>query len=108
MSCSIRPTMAVAPSFTLLDPAGAARAFPTGRNALLCFVKEDCPTCQLTMPLIEATHRSFGSRIDVLAIGQDREGNAGLIEKFKLTVPMLDDSALRVSFAYDLDTVPTI
>ena len=25
-----------------------------------------------------------------------------------MTAPMLDDSALKVSFAYDLDTVPTI
>ena len=26
-------------------PSSLADAFPTGRYALLCFVKEDCPTC---------------------------------------------------------------
>lgn len=96
------------PSFELIDGAGRARKFPTGRAALLCFVKEDCPTCGMTMPLIEAAHRAFGESVDVLAIGQDREGNAKFVQRYALTVPMLDDSALKVSFAYDLDTVPTI
>ena len=96
------------PRFTLDDMSGTARAFPTGRHALLCFVKEDCPTCVLSMPLIEAAHRAFGKAVDVWAIGQERAGNAALVEQHALTLPMLDDSALGVSFAYDLDTVPTI
>jgi hypothetical protein len=60
------------------------------------------------MPLIEAAHRAFGSAVDVWAIGQDAEGNALLEERHNLTVPVLDDSALRVSYAYEIDTVPTI
>ena len=60
------------------------------------------------MPLIEAAHRAFGASVDVWAIGQDAAGNAKLVERFALTAPMLDDSALKVSFEYDLDTVPTI
>jgi hypothetical protein len=96
------------PPFSLTDSGGQARAFPTGRHALLCFVKEDCPTCGLSMPLIEAAHRAFGVSMDVWAIGQDAEGNALLEERHNLTLPMLDDSALGVSYRYDLDTVPTI
>ncbi len=96
------------PEFSLKDLAGAEREFPTGRHALLCFVKEDCPTCQLTIPLIEAAHGAFASKLDVFVIGQDSEGNAKLVSTFELKAPMLDDSALKVSFAYDLDTVPTI
>ena len=60
------------------------------------------------MPLIQAAHEAFGGKVDVLAIGQDAEGNASLIKDYALTVPMLDDSALHTSFAYDIDTVPTI
>ena len=60
------------------------------------------------MPLIESAYRAFHAEIDVVAIGQDAPGNAVLVSDFGLTVPMLDDSALGVSFAYDLDTVPTI
>ncbi len=100
--------MPALPAFRLTDSTGAEREFPTGRHALLCFVKEDCPTCQLSMPLIEEAHRAFGETIDVWAIGQDAEGNAKLVADFGLTVPMLDDSALHVSYRYDLDTVPTI
>jgi peroxiredoxin len=94
--------------FTLTDHAGVERSFPTGRPALLAFVKEDCPTCGLSMPLIEAAHRAFGSAVDVWAIGQDTPGNEILIERHALTVPMLDDDALAVSYAYDLDTVPSV
>ena len=101
-------TTARLPGFTLRDAAGRSLGFPTGRPALLCFVKEDCPTCGLSMPLIEAAHRGFGAAVDVWAIGQDAPGNALLVERHGLTLPMLDDSALGVSYAYDLDTVPTI
>ena len=96
------------PSFTLRDSRGEPVAFPAGRNALLCFVKEDCPTCGLSMPLIEQAHRAFSEKVDVLAIGQDREGNETLIKRHELTAPMLDDSALKTSFSYDIEIVPTI
>jgi thiol-disulfide isomerase/thioredoxin len=96
------------PPFSLVDSTGATHSFPTGRAALLCFVKEDCPTCVLSMPLIQAAHEAFGGSADVWAIGQDAAGNASLVDRFGLTAPMLDDSALGVSFRYDLDTVPTI
>src|SRR5579863_5565569 len=96
------------PEFSLKDLTGAERKFPSGRNALLCFVKEDCATCQMTMPIMEAVHAAFASKLEVVAIGQDAEGNAKLVEHHRLKTPMLDDSALKVSFAYDLDTVPTI
>lgn len=96
------------PSFTLTDFGNVDRSFPTGRNTLLCFVHEECETCALSLPLIEATHRAFGDAIDVWVVGQDTPGNALLIERHDLTVPMLDDDALSVSFAYDLDTVPAI
>src|SRR5271167_2669003 len=96
------------PAFDLREGLAAMRKFPSGRAALLCFVKEDCPTCAMTMPLIEAAHRAFGASVDVWAIGQDSEGNAKLVERYALSAPMLDDSSLAVSFEYGLDTVPTI
>lgn len=96
------------PAFSLNDSQGKARSFPDGRPTLLCFVKEDCPTCGLTMPLIEEAHRTFGKAVDVLSIGQDRAGNETLVKRHGLTVPMLDDSALKVSFTYGIEIVPTI
>ena len=107
MTTETVPGTALQP-FTLEDAAGTEYRFPSGRPALLCFVKEDCPTCGVSMPLIEAAHRAFGDAVDVWAIGQDTPGNAVLVEQHGLTVPMLDDDALGVSFAYDLDTVPSV
>lgn len=96
------------PAFSLRDSRSEPVSFPAGRYALLCFVKEDCPTCGLSMPLIEQAHRAFFEKVDVLAIGQDREGNETLIERHGLTAPMLDDSTLKTSFGYDIEIVPTI
>jgi hypothetical protein len=96
------------PSFSLDDQHRRAHSFPGGRPALLCFVKEDCPTCGLTMPLIEAAAQAFRGKVDVVAIGQDVAGNALLVERHKFTAPMLDDSDLKISYAYNVEIVPTI
>jgi hypothetical protein len=96
------------PGFTLDALNGKAWTFPSGRPALLCFLKEDCPTCGLTMPLIQAAAEAAGSAVDVVAIGQDSAGNATLVKRHQLTLPMLDDSALKVSFRYAIEIVPTI
>ena len=96
------------PSFSLDDQHRRAHSFPGGRPALLCFVKEDCPTCGLTMPLIEAAAEAFRDKVDVVAIGQDAAGNALLVERHKFTAPMLDDSDLKISYAYNVEIVPTV
>jgi hypothetical protein len=87
---------------------GRERVFPSGRETLLCFVKDDCPTCRLTLPLVEAAHRRFGELVDVWLIAQDADGGRSVAGRLGEPVPVLDDSALRVSVAYDLDTVPTV
>ena len=96
------------PAFSLHDVSGHRHTFPTGRHALVVFVKEDCPTCRLALPLVQATDGAFtGGLLDVLLVGQDRAGNERLVDEFSLLLPMLDDSALKVSYAYEIDTVPT-
>lgn len=96
------------PAFSLADSSGAARSFPAGRPALLVFVKEDCPTCRLTMPLIDGAYRAFAEAVDVLAVGQDSAGNVRLVAEYGLGAPMLDDSALKVSYAFGVEIVPTV
>jgi len=96
------------PSFSLIDQHRRTHDFPAARPALLCFVEEACPTCNLTIPLVEEVWRAFGAAVDIVAIGQDAPGNAALVERYKLTVPMLDDSALKVSYSYKIEIVPTI
>ena len=94
------------PPFSLRDQHSVDRAFPPASKAVLCFAKEDCPTCNLIMPLIEALHRD--TPLEVLVPGQTTDGNATLIDRHALTAPILDDSALKVSFAYDVETVPLL
>jgi len=96
------------PAFILTDAGGAEYSFPSGRPALICFVKEDCPTCNLAMPVIEAFHKAYGEGVDVFVPGQTLDGNALLTTNHALTVPVLDDSALKTAFEFDIDTVPTV
>jgi hypothetical protein len=97
----------VAP-FGLADLTGASHAFPTGAETLLAFLKEDCPTCNTCAPLLEAAHQAFGATVRVVAVGQETAGNRVLAARHGFTFPVLDDSALSVSFANDVDTVPTL
>ena len=83
--------------FTLTDLNGTDHSVPTGTKTLLCFVKEDCPTCNLVAPLLEAAHREGDA--DVLLVGQTSDGNELLAKNHELSVPVLDDSTLIVSFA---------
>ena len=96
------------PAFSLRDNHGRDVSFPGQRPTLLCFVKADCETCQLVMPTLERLFRDLSDHVDVRIAGQTADGNAELISTFKLAAPILDDSKLKVSFAYDLDMVPTV
>ena len=96
------------PAFLLRDSSGADRSFPSGRPTLIVMVKEDCPTCGIVMPLLEAFFRSYGDALDVLVVGQTQQGNAILIDRHQLTCGVLDDSRLKVSFAYDVEMVPAV
>src|ERR1700759_2652607 len=93
-------------AFSLNDLEGKQHAFPSGRTSVLCFVREECETCHLSMPVIEAVHRAYGSAIDLWVVGQ--EENEKLRDQHQLSVPILDDTALAVSFRYQVQIVPTI
>jgi len=94
------------PAFSLADLDGNRHSFPSSKTSLLCFVRDECETCHLSMPVIEAVYRAYGDAIDLWAVGQ--EDNEKLRERHQATVPILDDTALKVSFAYQVEIVPTI
>ena len=98
--------MAALPAFSLADPSGTDHSFPTGSPTVVTFVKEDCPTCNLVMPLLDALQAS--GDVLVIAAGQTADGNQILIDRHGPTFPLLDDSILKVSFAYDVETVPLV
>jgi hypothetical protein len=95
-----------ATAFSLPDLAGEPRRFPSARPSLICFVKEDCATCNVAAPVLEAFHRAWGEVADIWMVGQTADGNAILKDRHGLTLPILDDSALRTSLAWGFDIVP--
>jgi hypothetical protein len=97
------PNDSQAPAFHLeTSGTGEAITFPSGNATLICFVKEDCPTCQLVLPILKAIHANQA----LLVIGQTLEGNDNISSEHD--IPVLNDSKLKVSFAFDIDTVPTL
>ncbi len=96
------------PAFLLEDGQGQPHSFPGTRPALVCFVKEDCPTCNEVMPLIEQVYTEWRDRLDFFICGQTEAGNRALVRKHGLTVPILNDASLKVSFAWDIEIVPTL
>ena len=100
--------MVSVPAYQLENLAGETVASPQGTQALICFVKEDCPTCKEVMPVLDAFYRQFSPHMPMHVIGQTQEGNAALAQAYQPPFSLLDDSALQVSFAADIETVPTL
>lgn len=94
--------------FSLDDMAGQARRFPTGRPSLICFLKEDCHTCNLVAPILETFHQTWGRLADIWVLGQSADGNAILQGRHGLTLPILDDGRCETSFAWDFEFVPAV
>ncbi len=100
-------TMAVGP-FSLRNLQGEDVSYAADGPGLVCFVKEDCPTCREIMLLLAAMYDAFAEGMEFHVIGQTEVGNRVLDEAFKPPFSLLDDSTLKVSFASDIDTVPTL
>ena len=94
--------------FALRDVDGAEYSFPPSGPCLLALVKEDCDTCNLTLPLLEAVHRSSNGGLDVWVAVQKTDDIPVLKARHDLTMPLLDDDALDLSYETDIDTVPTL
>ena len=109
MSASVTP-LDVGPllPFALADQTDQEHRYSASSPVLLCFVKDDCPTCHEVVPLLEVAYQQLGTKWPVILVGQTEEGNQKLKEKYKLSVPILNDSDLKVSYAYGIDTVPTL
>ena len=100
--------MTAKPSFNLADLSGADHAYPSSKPTLICFVKEDCETCNLAVPLLEDFDKAYGAAANIWMISQTHEGALVLKDRHGLTLPILDDSDLKTSFAYDFNIVPAL
>ncbi len=94
--------------FSLVDEMGEEFTFPSHRACLIAFVKEDCETCNLTLPILEVIHKTVETKLDVLAISQKLEDIEILRNRHNLTFKILDDDSLAISYQAELDTVPSV
>ena len=98
----------VKPGFSLTSLAGSKYAFPTGGACLIVFVKEDCETCNMAAPVVEAFQRAYGDKLQVLMPAQSGEANALFAARHGLTFPVLDDSDCKTSFDWNIEIVPSV
>ena len=55
-----------APPFSLTDGSGEQVSFAADGPAIVCFIKEDCPTCREVMPVLAAFHKAFSDMMEDL------------------------------------------
>jgi len=94
--------------FELDGPGGSKVSFPTGRPALVAFVKADCETCNLAAPILEAFHLAYSGAADILLLGQSGPDNDAFSQRHGLSVPILDETACRTSHSWDIEAVPAL
>lgn len=76
------------------------------KPALLVFFETDCPTCQLTLPYLNALN---GDSVQLLGISQDDESvTRDFARQMQIAFPVETDRNLTISRAYDPQSVPTI
>lgn len=72
----------------------------------MVFFEADCPTCQLALPYLNKLN---GGSVQIVGIGQDTEGAVSeFIQQMQIKFPVQVDQGLRISQAYDPQSVPTI
>ena len=78
---------------------------------LIAFYKDTCPTCQFAMPFVERIYQAYKEKgLAVLGIEQDdKQRTIEFSRQYALTFPaLLDLENYKTSYAYGIDTVPTI
>ena len=81
-------------------------ALEPGRQALLIFFETDCPTCQLALPYLNALAKA---PVQVIGISQDDEDSTReFVDQLKIGFPVQLDRDLKLSRAYDPESVPSL
>lgn len=92
----------------LTDLAGQERMTPTGRPGVICFVKEDCQTCNLTAPLLEELRIGLQDAADIWLVSQDADSGQSFADRHHLSLPILGDPTCRTSNDWGFEIVPAL
>jgi peroxiredoxin len=89
-----------------LEKAVAIPGLQPGKKALLVFFETDCPTCQLALPYLNALRKDS---VQVIALSQDDEASTReFVRQLKIVYPVELDLGLKITRAYEPQSVPTI
>ncbi len=91
------PPLATSPTISGYQP---------GKKALLVFFETDCPTCQLALPYLNAL---AADSVQVIGISQDEDKpTREFVRQMGITFGVQVDAGLRLSRAYDPQSVPSM
>ena len=96
------------PQISLNDLTGQPHVFTPDRPRLICFIKDDCETCNTAAPVLEALHQAYGPDADVALVSQSGEDTASFNTRHRLTMPVLDDRTCKAAFDWDIESVPSV
>ncbi len=96
------------PEFSLKDLEGTTHILGDNQPSLICFIKEDCDTCNTAAPVLEAMHKAYAGKLRVMLIAQSGDKNAVYAERHSLSMPVLDDSLCKTAFDWDIESVPSV
>ena len=89
-----------------MQNAPAIPGLQPGKKALLVFFEADCPTCQLALPYLNAL---ANDSLQVMGLSQDDEASTReFVRQLKITYPVELDRGLKITLAYEPQSVPTI
>jgi hypothetical protein len=91
---------------SLSREAPAVPGYQLGKKALVVFFETDCPTCQLALPYLNAL---AGSGTQVIGLSQDDDARTReFVRQMAIAYPVVLDQGLRLSTAYDPQSVPAV
>ncbi len=96
------------PAFSLTDFAGHPHSIPPSGSSLICFVKEDCETCNTAAPVLEAMNKAYGGQVPFALVSQSGEETKGFAKRHGLTMPILDDKSCHAAFGWEIESVPAV
>ena len=89
---------------TQAQNAPAIPGLQSGKRAVVVFFETDCPTCQLALPYLNSLQRDS---IQVIGLSQDDDRSTReFVSQLKISYPVEMDSGLKISRAYDPQSVP--
>jgi peroxiredoxin len=89
-----------------IESTPAVPGLKSGKKAVLVFFETDCPTCQLALPYLNALAKHS---VQVIGLSQDDEASTReFVRQLKIDYPVELDRGLKITRAFDPQSVPTI